>query len=110
MSFAVYPPALRTYARQLADAQQAAEAAKHYVHKHGTFAMHEQGLMGMIVPFHERLVADLDRLLAHLGDLTDASSQAMANVAAHYERADLHAEASADAAYPPVPRPLVRRD
>jgi hypothetical protein len=110
MNFAVYPPALRTYAEHLADAQQAAEAAKRYVDTHGTFAMHEKGLMGMMVPFHEQLVAALDRLLAHLSDLTDASSKAMTGVATHYERADLHAEATIDAAYPSVPRPPIHRD
>ncbi len=110
MSFAVYPPALRVYASQLAEAHQAAEAARRYVNRYGTFSTHEAGLIGIALSQHWHLVAALDRLLTHLGDVIDASSRAMTEVAAHYERADLRAEATADAAYPSVSRPPVSRD
>jgi hypothetical protein len=110
MGFAVYPPALRTYAKQLADAQQAAEIAKRYVDKHGGFGAHDKGLLGMVLPHHEQLVGALDQMLTHLRELTEASSRAMDSLAAHYESADVRADATADAAYPAVPRPPVQRD
>lgn len=110
MSFSVHPPALRAFARQLDDAAQDAEAAKRYVDRHGTFSMHESGLMGLIVPSHRNLVEELDSILSHLVDLTGTSSTAMHATAAHYERADLRAEATVDATYPPVDRPPANRD
>jgi hypothetical protein len=110
MGFTVYPPALRVFARHLADAAQDAEAAKRYIDQHGTFSMHDSGLMGLVVPSHRNLLADLDTRLKHLADLADASSRAMHATAAHYEQVDLRAEAATDAAFPPVPRPPVSRD
>jgi hypothetical protein len=110
MSFRVEPPALRTYANQLADAKRAAEAAKSYVHKWGDFSAHEKGLFGMIFPAHRNFVAALDAMLQHLADLTDASDTALQQEAGHYEQADLNAEARIDASYPAVPRPPVTTD
>jgi hypothetical protein len=110
MGFAVDPAALRTFARQLTDAQEVAEAAKRYVDRHGTFSMHEGGLISLALPRHQNLLTALDQFLAHLGTLADASSQAMNNMATHYERTDLKAEATVDAAYPSVPRPPIDRD
>jgi hypothetical protein len=110
MSFAVDPPALRTFARQLADAHEVAETAKRYVYRHGTFSMHEGGLMGPAGPVASEPAHGLDQLLTHLDTLADASSQAMNDMAAHYERTDLRVEATVDAAYPSVPRPAIGRD
>lgn len=62
------PAALRTYAGQLSDAKRVAEAASSYVSDHGDFSFHEQGLIGYAAPGHRRLLADLNRLLTHLGD------------------------------------------
>jgi 20S proteasome alpha/beta subunit len=45
VSFRVEPRALRTYAGQLADAQQVADAAKRYVHQYGDFSLHERVLI-----------------------------------------------------------------
>jgi hypothetical protein len=110
MTFRVEPQALRVYAGRLADAQQAAETAKAYVTKWGTFSAHEAGLLGMIWPNHTRFVGQLTTMLQHLADLTDASATAMTDAAGHYERTDLAAETKIDAAYPAVPRAPVILD
>jgi hypothetical protein len=110
MNFAVDPTALHTYARQLTDAHEVAQVAKRYVVKHGTFTHHEKGLIGLVPFAHDRLMADLDRLLTHLSDLAQASSQAMDGMATRYEHTDLKAAASIDATYPAVPRPQIGFD
>ena len=110
MSFRVEPPALRTYAARLADAHQAAEAAKRYVNRHGSFSLHEKGLMGFVAPGHRHLIAALDEMLGHLERLTDASGRTLSQTAGRYEASDLRAESTVDAAYPVVPRPSPRRD
>jgi hypothetical protein len=63
--------------------------------------------MALIAPSHQYLIEALDQMLAHVKDLADASSQAMNREAAHYEHADLQAEARVDASYPAVPRPPI---
>jgi uncharacterized protein YukE len=109
MSFVVHPPALRTYASQLGEARQAVEAAKHYVERYGSFSPHDKGVLGLLAPRHKHLMERLTALLEHLHDLTDASSVALRNVAAHYEHADLRSETALDATYPAVPRPSASR-
>lgn len=110
MTFRVEPAALRRYAGQLADGRRVADAANSYVQRHGTFTLHEKGLLGLIAPGHRHLMADLARLLRHLGDLSDASSTAMNQVADGYEHSDKESQAAIDATYPEVPRTLLDRD
>ncbi|MFU8850722.1 hypothetical protein ACNAW0_07020 [Micromonospora sp. SL1-18] len=110
MTFSVHPPALRTYAGQLAEADRAANTAKDYVHKHGSFSMHERGLLGMAAPGHRNLVAALDKLLGHLHELADASGTALKHVADRYEHTDVEVASDLDATYPSVPRPSPSRD
>lgn len=110
MTFKVEPAALRTYATQLMEAKAAAEAAKSYVDKWGTFSAHEKGLLGMIWPNHQHYVAQLDAMLQHLRDLIDASGTALNREADHYQHTDLRAETQIDASYPAVPRPSISTD
>ena len=46
MTFRVEPAALRRYAGQLADGRRVADAAGSYVQRHGSFSLHEKGLLG----------------------------------------------------------------
>jgi uncharacterized protein YukE len=110
MSFSVYPPALRSYARKLAEAEEAAKAAKHYFEQHGTFSRHEKGILGTVLPAHMNFVANLDGVLTHLAQLLDASKAALEKTAAQYEQVDLRAAGAADASYPAVARPAPSRD
>ncbi|MBM0277429.1 hypothetical protein [Micromonospora tarensis] len=110
MTFTVHPPALRVYADQLVEAGKAAEAAKVYVQTHGSFSLHERGLLGMAAPGHRNLVGALDELLSHLGKLTEASATALRQVADRYEHTDATIAADLDATYPVVPRPSPSRD
>lgn len=110
MSFRVEPQALRTYAGQLADGQQVADAAGRYVHRYGDFSFHEKGLIGFVAPGHRHLMAALDHMLSHLNDLADGSSQALTGVAADYEHTDRRTAAAIDATYPAVPRPSPSTD
>ncbi|MFC0006577.1 type VII secretion target [Micromonospora siamensis] len=110
MTFAVHPPALRTYAGQLREATTAADAAKRYVQKHGSFSVHESGLLGQVSPLHRNLLADLDKLLGHLRNLTETSATALNQVADRYEHTDTRAARDLDATYPAVPRPSPSRD
>ena len=66
MAFSVDPRAVRTYAAHLADAHQAAEAAKSYVNQHGSFSVHESGLFGMLAPGHRQLLASLNTMLENV--------------------------------------------
>lgn len=66
MGFTAHPPALRVFARHLADAAHDAEAAKRHIDQHGTFSLHDSGLMGLVVLAHRNLLADLDTRLEHL--------------------------------------------
>jgi hypothetical protein len=108
MSFSVEPQALRTYARQLEDARQVADAAKRYVHQYGDLSLHERGLISLMAPWHQQLVAALNDLLGHLETVTDSSADALRKAATHYERTDLRTEGAIDATYPAVPRPSGR--
>jgi hypothetical protein len=110
MTFRVEPAALRRYAGQLADGRRVADAANSYVQRHGSFSFHEKGLLGFIAPGHRHLMADLGRLLSHLGELSDASSKSMSQVADGYEHSDKKSQAAIDATYPEVPRTSLYRD
>jgi uncharacterized protein YukE len=110
MTFKVEPQAVRKYAGQLGEAHRHAATAQTYVNKHGSFSAHEKGLLGMIFPFHADFVAQLNTMLQHLGNLTDASDRALRQVADHYEHTDGDAESKIDASYPAVPRTPVDRD
>lgn len=110
MSFRVYPPALHAYARQLGDAEEAAQAARRYVEQHGAFSVHEKGLLGQVLPAHLNFVASLSGELTHLAQLLDASRATLDSAATRYEQVDLRSASAADAAYPAVARPAPSRD
>lgn len=110
MSFRVEPEALRTYAGQLADARRAADTAKAYANKWGTFSDHGKGILGMVWPNHTNYLSQINTMLQHLADLTDASGTALKHEADHYEHTDLNAEGRIDATYPAVPRAPINRD
>ena len=108
--FRVEPEAVRTYAGQLTDAGRAAETARAYVDKWGTFSEHQKGLLGMIWPNHTDYVAHVRTMLQHLIDLTNASATSMESQAEFYERTDLSAESKVDASYRAAPRVPVTTD
>ncbi|WP_306215023.1 WXG100 family type VII secretion target [Actinoplanes sp. RD1] len=110
MSFHVDPAALRTAASKIGDADRVAELAREYVTRHGTFSFHEQGLIGELAPGHRNLMSDLERMLTHLGKLSDESKTALRQAADGYEHTDSDNAARLDASYPPVPRPHPERD
>jgi hypothetical protein len=105
MTFRVEPQAVRTLAGHIQDAQDAAEFAAQYIHRYSDIGMHGTGLLGQALGSHADLVGELDRMLARVGELTDASSTSLGQVAAGYEDTDQHAAAQLDASYPEVPRP-----
>lgn len=110
MSFRVDPQALRNYASQLEDAWRAADAARAYVNRWGTFSAHDKGILGMIFPQHAHYVSQINTMLKHLAELADASSTVLSKEADGYERTDLNTAARVDASYPATPRTPVNRD
>lgn len=110
MTFNVDPAALRAAAVKIGDTQRVAEVAKSYVLQHGSFSLHEQGLIGYLAPGHRNLMSDLDQMLSHLGQLGSASEKALKQTAERYGKTDRDAEAKVDASYPAVPRSHPERD
>jgi len=110
MTFNVDPAALRAAAAKIGDSRRVAEAAKSYVLQHGSFSLHDQGLIGNLAPGHRNLMNDLDQMLSRLSQLGDASEKALKQTAERYEKTDRDAEARVDASYPEVPRSHPDRD
>lgn len=104
MSFEVDPQAVRKYADELAAVRRAADTANAYVNKHGSFSLHQSGLMGSIAGAHSDFVMSLNTMLKHLMDLADSAELALEQLAAKYERTDDSSAAKVDATYPAVPR------
>lgn len=110
MTLNVDPAALRAAAKKIGDTQRVAEAANNYVLLHGSFSLHEQGLIGNLAPGHRNLMSDLAQMLSHLSRLGDASEEALKQAAERYETTDRDAAAKIDASYPEVPRSHPDRD
>jgi hypothetical protein len=106
MTFRAEPAALRDYARKVGDVERVAVEANRYVAAHGSFSMHEAGLMGYAAPGHRQLVAELHKLLGHLKSLGTESRNGLQVAAEGYERTDLRSAAEIDATLPAVPRGL----
>ncbi|MEU4427561.1 hypothetical protein AB0F81_43635 [Actinoplanes sp. NPDC024001] len=102
--------ALREYARQLGDVERVAEEADRYISVHGSFSLHEGGLIGLLAGSHERLVGELHQLLAHLKKLGADSQASLRAAAERCETTDLQSAAEIDAEYPAVPRGLEFQD
>ena len=107
MCFAVQPDAVRAYARQLATASQNAETFATYINEYGSFDIHQAGLIGLLTGSHSSFVSELNRMLAHLAQLTDASEQALMRLADDYGSTDRQSAAKIDAGYPTVTRATV---
>lgn len=105
MTLKVEPQDLRAYAAQLSTALEAAGTAKSYVHANGDFNLHEEGLIGIAMPFHRHYMDALDSMLDHVARVLDASREAMTRLAADYEKSDQAAAQRVDASYPASPRP-----
>jgi hypothetical protein len=103
MTFHVDPAALRTAAAKIGDTRRVTDTAESYVRQHGSFTLHEQGLIGDLAPGHRHLMSDLSRLLSHLGQLGDASAAALKTTAERYEKTDHAAAAKLDASFPETP-------
>ncbi|GID98018.1 hypothetical protein ACFQFC_15825 [Amorphoplanes digitatis] len=110
MSFGVEPADLRVFATTLQQAYSDADAAKAYVHAHGSFSFHETGIIGVLSGAHSEWVGKLDEMLNHLQALTDSSSRALNEIATQYEASDEDSAARVDATYPVALRPSVNRD
>jgi uncharacterized protein YukE len=105
MTFSVDPRALRVLADQLRDVHRDADAAGKYMHRYSDIGTHGSGVLGQVLGSHADLVGQLDRMIARLGELTDASGTALRQVADRYEDTDRDSAAKLDATYPVVPRP-----
>ncbi|MEU4219604.1 hypothetical protein [Actinoplanes sp. NPDC026623] len=110
MSFSVEPADLRVFATTLQHAYADADAAKTYVHAHGSFSFHESGIIGALSGAHSEWMGKLDEMLTHLQALTDSSSRAISDIATQYKSSDEDSAARVDASYPAEPRPPVNRD
>ena len=111
MDFSVDPAALRAYASQLGgDDHAAVRRAKEYVHRHGDFRLHDQGLIGFVFPFHRDLMAALDQRLGHLAEVLSTSQTELNKTADYYERTELSVASAVDATYPHVTRPAGSED
>ena len=110
MSFQVEPADLRAFAMQLQNSYGDAADAKTYVQAHGTFGFHESGLIGVLSGRHAAWLEQLQGMLNHLLELTEAAPHVLRTVATTYEESDVHATAQIDASYPAAPRAPLNRD
>jgi hypothetical protein len=110
VTFSVEPGDIRRFADDLQQANTDADAAKSYVQANGTFSFHQTGIIGVLSGAHGRLMGRLGGLLDQLQTLTDASSEALREIAMQYEKTDTEASARVDASYPESPRPALKRD
>lgn len=94
----------------MAEGAHVAEVVHSYVKKHGSFSLHEKGLIGLVAPGHRNLMADLDQLLGHVAQLADGSAVALQRSAEQYQQTDLRSASSIDATYPGVTPPPLSRD
>jgi hypothetical protein len=110
MTFNVDPAAQRGYASKLGDVERVAKDADRYIAAHGTFDLHEQGIIGFVTPGHRTLMANLHQPLMHLRELGIVSQRALRATADSYERTDERSAAVLDAAYPQTPIPPTDRN
>lgn len=108
MSFRVDPAAIRAYATQFTGHADDARAMHDYIATYTSFGWHEQGMINILQPAHERFAGEVIRALAHLQDLLNRSKTELEGVAAFYERADQAAAGRLDGTYQPVPRLAVQ--
>ncbi|BCY09208.1 type VII secretion target [Actinoplanes sp. L3-i22] len=104
MTLNVDPEALRIYATHLAGLNQAAQRAKDYVNKYGALNVHQQGLIGKLVGFHDNYVDDLNKMLDQLAKLLESSGGALTKSAASYENTDRWSASQIDDSLPQIPR------
>jgi len=107
MSFRVEPQAIRTLAGHVQEAHHAADFATQYMRRYSDIGTQGTGLLGQALGSHADFVSQLDRMLARLGELTDAAEVVLRRAAAQYEHTDRGAAAKIDASYPEVPRTTV---
>jgi len=104
MTFRVDPSAIRAYAKQLADIEQAATRANQYVSTYGDFDFHQTGLLGEVFRSHEKFVHAVKAMLDRISILADGSDIGLNQIATSYEHTDAASAAMIDATYPAVVR------
>ena len=104
MTFRVEPQAIRILAGHVQEVHHVADAAARYMRGYSDIGTHGTGVLAQALGAHADLVGQIDRMLARLGELTDASAKALRQAAAGYEQTDLDSAAQFDATYPQVLR------
>ncbi|MBG0564937.1 type VII secretion target [Actinoplanes aureus] len=107
MTFEVEPHALRQFASRLQDTYDDAGHAKIYVEAHGTFSLHQGGLMGFVLNEHAKIMDALREMIARLSRLSVESEDNLRRIAQMYEDTDRKNAASFDATLPSSPRPII---
>jgi len=109
VSFQVDPATIRAYAAQFLDHADDADAMQQYIATYTSLGWHEQGLLNLAQPAHERFADEVRHTLVHLQDLLNRCRTELEGVAAFYERTDRSSAGRLDGTYQPVPR-LSRAD
>jgi uncharacterized protein YukE len=104
MTFRVEPQAIRSLADHMHEAHHAADTATQYLHRYSDIGTQGTGVLGQALGSHADFVSQLDRMLARLGKLADASEKALRQAATRYEHTDRDSAAKIDASYPRIPR------
>jgi hypothetical protein len=108
MSFVVRPAALRALSADLGEQAEAARTARGYVDQHGSFGVHDSGLIGILAQAHSTFVGALRQRLTRTEELLAASATEIARAADQYERGDQASAATIDATLPPADPSMYR--
>jgi len=92
MTFRVDPIAIRGYAKQLSDLELAAAKAHEYVSTYGDFDLHQTGVLGEVLPHHEKFASAVKAMLDRISTLADGCNLGLNQVATRYEHTDAASE------------------